>query len=163
MPAGKYHRSVQTEELTIGGKTLRFYKLGLSEEEQVLVRSISTETLSGAVRRFPYALERCTFFADIGYDSLVEAVRKPGANNPRIEGDDKNPFNQHYWLAFNLTGTESRARPVILDPIFGYAGLEEHAPDLLDDNHVSYYRRKRIVPPHKPQWEGGVRIKTTGL
>jgi hypothetical protein len=125
---------------------------GLGGDEQRLVAEVSLKVLEGAKRRRKYALSRCTFFADPGYEALLEATGPH--RSPHIEGDDANCFDQHYWVAFDLAG-----RNLIIDPIFNYIGLEEHA----QADNKSYYARKRTVKPNTAVWEGGVRINTMGI
>ncbi|PIN80158.1 hypothetical protein COV11_04545 [Candidatus Woesearchaeota archaeon CG10_big_fil_rev_8_21_14_0_10_30_7] len=135
-----------------------FYHKDLFLWEAKLVHQIVRETIERLHQEAPYSLRRCTFFADNGYKFLEEAVQNTEASNPRIEGCDSNPFDQHYWLAFDLEiGT------IIVDPIFNYFGLERNAGDLLPDYKTNYYRRKRKVRPNKSVDEGGVRIKTIGI
>ena len=123
---------------------------GLNEEEQGAVKKIAMGVLNEMEKNQKHCLERCTSFADTGIDYLL----RTDAENPRIEGCDENPFDQHYWLAFDIN-----EKQVVIDPIFDYIGLESEAPD----KNQKYYQRKRKVEAHKPHWEGGVRVKTIGI
>ncbi|MBI4036491.1 hypothetical protein HY386_01260 [Candidatus Daviesbacteria bacterium] len=155
------------ETLVAEEREISFNTRGLNQTEQDLVRSVAFSVFLGALKCASYSLRRCTFFADIAYEPLVKSLEGIEiASNSRIEGDDENPFDQHYWLAFNLL-TEGGGVPevVLIDPIFGYLGLEKFAGDKFPGwtGHLEYYRRKRIVPWRTPVWEGGVRIKTIGI
>ena len=70
----------------------------LTEEELQLVGSVTREVLEGSVKNFPYALKRCTFFGEYGIGPLLAAAEKYHLAEPRVEGDDSNPFDQHYSL-----------------------------------------------------------------
>ena len=138
---------------------IRFNPEGLSPEDQSALITVAEQVFSGARQRFRHALERCTFFAETGFDALNELVAQdPRWQRVRIEGSDKNPFDQHYWVAGDLNGES-----VVLDPIFGYVGTDNAAGKVLNDDHLRYYRTKREVPAHTPAWEGGVRVKTTAI
>lgn len=150
----------------MAGETRKFYESkerivrlnpdGLTPVEVEMLINFATRLFDGSKIEFIYALERCTFFAEHGYDVLVRLLPEfPALTNPCIEGCDENPFDQHYWLAANLiNGADPRA--VIFDPIFGYVGLAEKTRN-------PYYDKKRLVTPHIPAWEGGVRIKTMSI
>ena len=140
-------------------QSVYFNPEGMSEGEQTKVINLAIRMFETCKQRFPYILQRCTFFADPEYDALVRLVANDSAwQHPRIEGYDTNPFDQHYWVACDLVRAAS-IDAVIFDPIFGYVGLERHAPSA----NTKYYRRKRTVTPHTAAWEGGVRIKTIGI
>ena len=132
---------------------------GLSQKEKELVKEITIAVLSDLKETSPHSLELCTFFVSNGYEPLVKAVKhRSGIKNPRIEGDDANPFDQHYWLAFDIGNDgQKHIRTVLIDPIFGYVGLEEFTGDLLDYEHLWYYKRKRVVSKEE------VRLKTIGI
>lgn len=141
-------------EMEVCGRRVVYNERGLSTEEFAELQRIAQETMLGAQGRFLPALERCTFFAEFGYEPLAEALEgRHGVSNPRTEGCDDNPFDQHYWIGFDFEGP----RATIVDPIFGYVGLQEHAGDVLDAVHTRYYAEKRTVP------KGQVRVKTFGL
>jgi len=136
---------------------------GLSNDEISTLTQVANRLFDGSKEKYEYALERCTFFAEPGYDTLVEIiVDTPSLTNPKIEGYDENPFNQHYWVGADLV-REDGPKPVVFDPIFGYVGLLEKASTLLNQDYVRYYNNRRTVPPHVPSWEGGVRIKTISI
>jgi len=137
---------------------------GLSASRQTLIRETAIDLFEKARKDFSHALERCTFFADYGYDALLKiADNKDQLKNVRIEGCDDNPFDQHYWVACDLVQENKQEIPVLFDPIFGYVGLEERAGDILGNKYLRYYREKRKVEPDKPVSEGGVRVKTIGI
>ena len=151
------------EELIVEGKKISFNPVGLTEPEQALVREVAVATIIGAKQRFQYALERCTFFGDYGRDALEEALAgRSEVANPHIEGDDENPFNQHYWVAFDLLRPEGSV-PILVDPIFHYVGRRDQIGDVLSPEYTQYYGRARIVRPHKNRLEGGVRVNTIGI
>jgi len=115
---------------------------GLSAEELVTLAQVAQRLFEGSTQKFKYALDRCTFFADTGYDVLVELIPDyPTLTNPQIEGCDNNPFDQHYWLSADLANKKA-SRKVIFDPIFGYVGLAKKTQN-------QYYDHKRIVTPHE--------------
>lgn len=122
----------------------------LSEATQKELIRISETLFSQAIGQHP----RCTFFAHDGIDLLIKEI-KSIANffNPRIEGCDHNPFDQHYWLALYID-----KKPAIIDPIFGYIGLEEFAKEKLDNVHLRYYKEKGVIPT-----KDDIRIKTLSL
>ncbi|MFA6602219.1 MAG: hypothetical protein WCT01_00295 [Candidatus Shapirobacteria bacterium] len=149
--AGETQKFYESKE-----RTVRLNPDGLTPTEMAMIVGLATQLFDGSKIEFKYALDRCTFFAEYGYDVLVRLVTNhPHLANPRIEGSDKNPFDQHYWLAVDLVSNEV-PQSITLDPIFGYVGLAEKT-------HNPYYDRKRIVTPHVPAWEGGVRIKTISI
>ncbi|HLD04357.1 MAG TPA: hypothetical protein VJG90_01435 [Candidatus Nanoarchaeia archaeon] len=152
------------EELLVEDKKVPFNTTGLNEAEQTLIREITRATLVGAKERFNYALERCTFFADYGRDALEETLKgQEIGTNPHIEGDDLNPFTQHYWVAFDLRTSEGPVR-IVIDPIFAYVGRKDQAQGVVrQDVYVSYTQRCRVVKPHKNSLEGGVRVNTMGI
>lgn len=157
-------RTAGIEIFTAPKGKVRLNPNGLSASEQTLIKDIAIKLFNGAKDEFSHALERCTFFADSGHDVLVNlAGDESHLENPRIEGCDKNPFDQHYWVACDLVRKNERGVEVLFDPIFCYVGLAERADDLLDDGYVRYYQNKRRVKPHKHVSEGGVRIKTIGI
>ncbi len=131
---------------------------GLSDEEDTLVKNVSLYVLENLSRKEPWALSRCTFFADRGIDYLVLAARIFPIHDPRIHGDDINPFNQHYWLAYDLLRESQRAE-IVLDPIYAYLGKTEFAPETFHYHN----ERKRRVFAHKAIGDGGVRVKTIGI
>ena len=129
----------------------------LNEQEQKTVKSIVYRLFEELSKQYPWALDRCTFFTDRGYDILLKITNEyPKVKNPRIEGCDYNPFDQHYWLAFDLVNN-SEERTIIVDSVFGYIGLENMAEEKLSSTHLRYYKEKRHVP------RGGVRVKTIGI
>ncbi len=129
----------------------------MSTKEKEVITTIVEELFA----QLPlYALRRCTFFADKGHQVLEKIA---GGYNPQIWGDDKNPFDQHYWLSISFPQENNDTRRVIIDPIFGYVGLEGEAEKFLDEDHVGYYLRKRFVSPNIPRSEGGILIKTMGI
>lgn len=152
------------EKLLVCGKEIHFCSFGLDDAEREDVRDIALQTIRGAKHRDSIALERCTFFADPGYDALVKSLtgRSSSIDNPRVEGDDRNPFDQHYWVAFDVVRKED-VRPVVIDPILRYVGLQEEAYRVIPGDNLRFYARKRIVVPHAAVWDGGVRVKTMGL
>ena len=132
----------------------------MNDEERKTVTEIVEKLFA---KLSAHSLKRCTFFADAGYP-ILEKIAKVYA--PQIFGDDKNPFNQHYWLSISLPNenTENtKKRTIIIDPIFEYIGLEDEAEKVLDNVYLNYYRRKRIVSPNKSHLEGGIRINTMGI
>lgn len=140
-------------------KPVVFCTEGLDAISQVKVEELVLKVLNQTKRKYDWALSRCTFFADDGIGILEENIKNfLDFSNPRVEGCDKNPFNQHYWLAFDTS-----FGPVIVDPIFGYVGLEAKANLVIDDEAVQYYQGKRVVDHTKPAWEGGIRIKTISI
>ncbi|MDO8452615.1 MAG: hypothetical protein Q7S79_02585 [bacterium] len=153
------------EETEIEGKIIRFNSNGLRPEEFTMVKDVARKIFTGAKARFKYALNRCTFFAEPGYDELREVQKSSsGVSNPRIEGKDDNPYDQHYWVAFDVKTERGVLEAVILDPIFGYVGLEANAKDVFPNpDFLEYYTKKRKVEPHKIAAEGGVRVKTIGI
>ncbi len=129
---------------------------GLTAAEISLLIDVAIQLFNGSAKKSRYALDRCTFFADSGYDILVKLVSQhPDFANPCIEGCDENPFDQHYWLSADLVN-EGESRKVIFDPIFGYVGRA-------DKTRNPYYDNKRVVTPNVPAWEGGVRINTMSI
>lgn len=151
--------------LKIRDKKYRLNPHGLNGAANKIIKEVATAVLDNIVKQESWILHRCTFFASSGIDYLLKATEnKQTVVNPRIEGNDANPFNQHYWLAFDI---QPKGKPlikdVLLDPIFKYIGLQAHAEDLLDPDYIVYYAKKRIVPPNKPVWEGGVRVKTLSI
>jgi hypothetical protein len=149
--AGETQKFYESKE-----RTVRLNPDGLTPAEMAMLVGLATQLFDGSKKEFEYALDRCTFFAEYGYDVLVRLVANhSNLVNPRIEGCDENPFDQHYWLAVDLVGKEV-PQSITLDPIFGYVGLAEKT-------HNPYYDNKRIVPHGVPAWEGGVRIKTLSI
>lgn len=137
---------------------VKFNSNGLSSQEQSVVKQLAVDIFTD-IR--DYRLEKCTFFAEPGWEKLSELVEEQGGIvNPRIEGCDQNLFDQHYWVAGDLSDDAKTTRTVIFDPIFGYVGLEKKAGDILSGDHLRYYREKRRVEPYKHVSEGGVRINT---
>lgn len=109
-------------------KEVMFNPNGLSKEEQDRVRSLASQLFVGLA---PLDLERCTFFAEPGWERLSILLEgESGVVNPRIEGCDSNPFDQHYWVGADLVREEEQA-PLIFDPIFGYVGTLANAGDVL--------------------------------
>lgn len=144
-------------------KIMEFNNYGLDDTESDIVFLTSLNTMRGAVEEFRYSLDRCTFFASGGYKPLSREVGKRDMlSDPRIEGCDSSPFDQHYWLAFDIASGD-RKKAITIDPIFGYIGMHDHADMVLGKEKLLYYTSKRIVPPDKPSFEGGIRIKTIGL
>ena len=89
--------------LLVGGKEYSLDDVNLDRADAELVETIAREVLGGVCDKHAVYLDRCNFFAEGGIDFLVNATsRREGVVNPRIEADDRNPFNQHYWLAFDL-------------------------------------------------------------
>lgn len=140
---------------------VEFNPNGLSPEKQSLVKQIATDIFTNTKDN---DLQRCTFFAEPGWEKLSELIKEQEIIiNPRIEGCDKNPFDQHYWIAGDIVDDKKNPKTIIFDPIFGYVGLEEKADDILSPDHTRYYQEKRKVEPYKHVSEGGVRINTMGI
>jgi len=113
---------------------------GLTEEEREITIDIAAKTLY-AIKDIPGALGRSTFFVVHGYPVLVENSRSAeGVKAPRIEGCEFKPFNQHYWLAFDVN-----TKQIIFDPRFKYLGLRRHAGEALGSLHIVYYYNKRVI------------------
>lgn len=126
----------------------------LSPDETSLVEEVSLKVVGEADK---LSLSRCNFFVFFRYNILKHELERRGPTfNPRIEGDDRNPFDQHYWLAFDLGPSGSRT--VLIDPLFGYIGLEESTKNVMDEAHLGYYKRKRVIPS-----PAEVRMKTIAI
>lgn len=154
------------EQIKIGGREFRFNTEGLNGELIKPVRVVSFYVLDRLSRDKKWALDRCTFFASYGYDYLQRAATllPRRISNERIEGCDENPFDQHYWLAFDVSSSgKPITRDILIDPVFNYIGLESSAGDVLKENICKYYSRKRFVPANTAHENGGIRIKTIGL
>jgi|GEM_PF-3464460 len=135
---------------------------GLSEPEINTLNNVAKQLFERVQKKSRYNLDRCTFFVEPGYKILSEIIKHSSLlSNPRIEGNDKNPFDQHYWVAADLEKAGER-ETIIFDPIFGYVGLQKKASKTIGEL-ARYYRRKRTVPYGTPYLEGGVRIKTMSI
>ena len=137
---------------------------GLSNIEAGRVKNIALSVFHTLAEDAPYRLEICIFYADPGYDALSEEIEDdPLFVNPRIEGCDGNPFDQHYWLSCDLVRVNGSNDTVIFDPVFGYIGLEKEATKVLVDTYLRYYREKRRVKAWMSVGDGGVRIKRISI
>jgi hypothetical protein len=149
----------EVERLIFEDKDIALVRRNLNKDEADEIKTVVHSFVRKGLTRNPDILEKCTFFAEFGFDFLEEVLReRKQFANPRIEGDDANSDNQHYWLAFDAVRLGARDC-IIVDPIFGFAGLESSARAVMHPEFVDYYYRKRLVVPHKPFSEGGVRIK----
>lgn len=135
---------------------------GLSKSEIDTLNKMAKQLFERVKNESRYSLDRCTFFAEPGCKILSEIIKDNSLlTNPRIEGNDKNPFDQHYWVAADLE-KDGKKETIIFDPIFGYVGLQKKASKTIGEL-ARYYRRKRTVPYGTPYGEGGVRIKTMSI
>jgi len=142
----------------------RINENSLTQEQIIQLKQLANGTIDKLKSEHPWALNRCTFFASTGFSTFQKVLAStPLFTNERIEGKDDNPFDQHYWLGCDVCTTESETDAIIIDPIFNYFGLERLAKEILGDAFLEYYKKKRIVLPNKPYWEGGVRVKTIGI
>jgi hypothetical protein len=158
------------ENITIGSgdreKNYVFNTHGLNEAEQELVKDIFIDVLGFVDWRCSLSLKRCNYFVHNGHEPLNRAVEeRTDAENPRVEGCNGDTEDQHYWLAFDLTGTGIPYDPktVLIDPVFNYMGLGRHADEVLSIEQISYYQRRTVINPGKHNEEGGIWFNPPGF
>lgn len=134
----------EEEYLEIEGQLIRFDLRDIDEDTRTALALLTPQIFARTRELADYAFQRCTWFGEYGYLALAEILKNKTYSrfftDPRVEGCDSNPYDQHYWIACNISGINAADSTLIIDPIFKYIGLQSH-------NDNNYYKNKRKVNP----------------